>query len=221
MKHIEVKKKQNLTSQIKSIIKGTVNLIQNNNRELAEARKLVCKSCPLYKATSESIHVCNSDLKTEVQEWLGDLGINKVNGCACIIESKSTVVGEGNTCPALKWNDIDYKYLALLYTEYNSLEDEEKSMLLNNIKNIGLVMGAYTHKIRVVRRLISHNQLELLGYRYILNNEDLNLTYTKSNIKLVTYIDGTYQLYVDDKIKISKDNSLSFNIDELLNIINI
>ena len=53
MKHIEVKTKQNLTSQIKSIIKGASNLVQNNNRELAESRKLICKNCPLYKAKSE------------------------------------------------------------------------------------------------------------------------------------------------------------------------
>ena len=223
--------KPSIKSKVKGIAQGVINLIQNNNLDLASERINVCKLCPLFKGGEGEIHICDPLKDTEINfGWLNKESLDKVKtktkGCGCILESKSTVVGEGQTCPSLKWNLPDFLYLGISNKDYQNLQNSDLLVkFIDSVIAVGLVMTTYNMKLSLVKKLISHKKLKELNYvssiKYI-NTEPYIEYILKDGTSvaiLSSYLDGTYSLIVKNEVILSRENCMSYDINNLITLV--
>jgi len=226
MENIKVNIKSSTLSKAKAIVQGAANLIQNSNKDISKDRMDICKGCPLLKFTN-GVHICDPSKKIKAEiNWLNNSKDNadvSVNGCNCILENKTTVVGLGQTCPALKWNLTDLLYLAISNKDYVYLQNTSNlDKFIESIKTIGLVMSCYNFNVSLVKKLISHQQLVNVGYEFkVLSDGEPVIEYHKNDrsVILLAYINGAYSLSVNNSILVSREQSLTYNINELLNTV--
>jgi len=87
---------------IGSIIKGHFNELLGREQSLSESRLLICKNCPLYKASPVG-RICDPTLyvNTHTNEVSDKPQEGYYKGCNCRLEAK-TRDPEAH-CPAKKW----------------------------------------------------------------------------------------------------------------------
>lgn len=90
-----------LLKQGSDIIKGYVNELLDNNKDISEKRMEICRSCPLFKDSFGGI--CNPNLfmnpeTLEVSEYKRN-GFK--SGCGCRLKAKTTL--KYAHCPLNRW----------------------------------------------------------------------------------------------------------------------
>ena len=80
-------------SIISQITKGFFNSLTSREDELFKERIKICRSCPLFKKDSVFGEICNEKLYINPQtgETSTTKKISYVNGCGCILRSKTRV----------------------------------------------------------------------------------------------------------------------------------
>lgn len=224
----------------KSILTGAYNMYKNNNESLAKARLDVCNTCPLIRGSGSTIR-CNSNKsilrRTLLEPTIENIEkvkkenngkFNIVSGCGCSLKSKSTVIGDGNTCPANNWDKVDAAFLCmpnLQLLDTSATTEINMQLLYRLISEFGITSAAYTLKQVLKPKLINHNILLALRYTITEVHTDHTITYSysKFNItaKLNSYLDGTYSLYYHDKLIISREDSKQIKITNLYKMLEI
>lgn len=226
MKDIKVKtkniKEQSLLSVGKSIVEGTYNLYKNNNKDISKERLSICSLCPLLKKSGSSLK-CNRSkyiIRRTYTEVSNTSNSNEsiAQGCGCNLQSKSTVVGNGNTCPANNWDNVELENMCIPSLDVNQLKDDKFYQL---IKTYGITSTCYSLKLNLSLKLLSSINLKKNGFIKQDMDEFYTFKYIKEDYTLFSFIDGTYKVNKDNNEILSRDRSKVISIQELYNILEI